>query len=86
MANQLSRSQQLRRAMNAMLIALATIAPVAQSSAAPEPVTAQSKGAANPCAPTNPCAPKKKAKKPVDVPGTPEPTVPAKKTPPVINH
>ena len=81
MTNKVKRSAQLRRAMNAMLMALATVAPVAQSSAAPEPVTAQSKGAANPCAPTNPCAPKKKAKKPADTPGTPAPTVPAKKDP-----
>lgn len=81
MAVQLNRSAQLRRAMNALVLALATIAPVAQSSAATEPVSAQSKRAANPCAPTNPCAPKKKPKKPVDAPGTPQPTAPAKKDP-----
>jgi hypothetical protein len=81
MANQLNRSAQLRRAMNAMLIALSTVAPVAQSSAAPEPVAAQSKGAANPCAPTNPCAPKKRAKKPATPPGTPGPPPPPKQDP-----
>ncbi len=83
MANQMNRSAQLRRVMNAMIIALATVAPVAHSSAAPESVPEQSKKAANPCAPTNPCAPKKKAKKPADAPQTPPPPpAPAKKDPP----
>jgi hypothetical protein len=81
-ANQDKRSAQLRRAMNAVLLALATVAPMAQSTAAPDAAVAQSKSAANPCAPTNPCAPKKKAKPPTGVPGTPEPTAPPKKDPP----
>ena len=68
----------LRSALNTMLIALAAVAPLAHATSPPAPTTAESKSAANPCAPApaNPCAPKKKAKK---LPETPAPTEPPKR-------